>query len=129
MNLRGVKVLITGGTSGIGLKLVDELIREKAKVIVVSRNEEKLQLLKQDQPVDSVYACDLSNPQEVIRLSEKVSQHHPNLQVLTNNAGIQHNIRFDEETSTSELILSEVNTNFLAPLLLTRWLLPVLTKQ
>lgn len=37
MNLIGAKVLITGGTSGIGLKTVEALIREQAQVIVVAR--------------------------------------------------------------------------------------------
>lgn len=54
---------------------------------------------------------------------------HPDIQILINNAGIQNNILFDDEHSTSKAIEKEVHINCLAPLLLTRILLPMLRSQ
>jgi NAD(P)-dependent dehydrogenase (short-subunit alcohol dehydrogenase family) len=46
LQIQGVKVLVTGGTSGIGKALVATLSQLGARVIVVSRNAEKLLELK-----------------------------------------------------------------------------------
>jgi short-subunit dehydrogenase involved in D-alanine esterification of teichoic acids len=129
MNLLGVKVLITGGTSGIGLKMVEALLREKAKVIVVARDQAKLDQLQQNYELSGVYCCDLSDPQAIEQSIEVIMASHPDLQVLINNAGIQNNIRFYDAISTPKVIEDELRINFLAPLLLIRTLLPNLLKQ
>lgn len=129
MNLNGVKVLLTGGTSGIGLKTVEALVREGAKVVVVARDEAKLERLHQTHVLAGAYACDLAQPAEVLKIGVELGRVHPDLMVLINNAAIQHNILFDSEHSTPESIEYEMRTNFLAPLLLTRALLPTLKQQ
>src|SRR5690606_29444679 len=40
-----------------------------------------------------------------------------------------HNVSFDDDASTPQAISEELNTNFLAPILLIRVLLPILAKQ
>lgn len=129
MDLRGVKVLITGGTSGIGLATVEALLREEASVIVVARDKNKLVALDNKHDLAGIYSCDLSNSKALITLGEQLVNDHPDLQVLINNAGIQNNIMFDSDESTTHKIEYEMQTNFLAPLLLIRTLLPVLKKQ
>ncbi len=129
MKLHGVKVLITGGTAGIGLKLVEALLREKAKVLVVARDQIKLDALQQKYDLTEVYCCDLKDPEAVGQLTETITNRHPDLQVLINNAGIQYNVRFDDAASTPKLIEAELRVNFLAPLLFIRSLLPQLLKQ
>lgn len=129
MELNGVKVLITGGTSGIGRKTVDELIRKHAKVIVVARDQNKLNQLAETYMLHGIYRCDFADPESVIQLTEKLAIDHPDLQVLINNAAVQHNIRYDDKASTPHTIIDELHTNLLAPLLLIRLLLPILSNQ
>ncbi|MFC4098800.1 SDR family oxidoreductase [Paenibacillus xanthanilyticus] len=129
MELHGAKVLITGGTSGIGRKTVDLLAKENANVIVVARDQHKLDRLWAEGAIAGAYCCDLADPQAVVLLAEKLAVDHPDLQVLINNAGLQHNVGFDEDASTPQTIREELNTNLLAPLLLIRVLLPTLVKQ
>lgn len=61
MKVNGVKVLITGGTSGIGLKTVEALVHEQAKVIVIARDRKKLENIQQKYDLAGVYTCDLSD--------------------------------------------------------------------
>ncbi|MBW7474724.1 SDR family NAD(P)-dependent oxidoreductase [Paenibacillus oenotherae] len=129
MKLQGVKVLLTGGTSGIGLHTVEALLLEGAHVIVAARDAGKLAGLSSKYELAGTYVCDLGSPEAVVELGGKLSLEHPDLQVLINNAGTQLDIRFDSEQSTPLTIESELRTNLLAPLLLTRALLPVLKGQ
>jgi uncharacterized oxidoreductase len=129
MKLNGVKVMITGGTSGIGRKTVEALLEENAKIIVVGRDQKKLDLLRESCSLVGVYCCDLADPNAVLQLAEKLAVEHPDLQVLINNAAVQYNIRFDDDGSDPQAIIDELHTNFSAPLLLIRMLLPTLTKQ
>ncbi|WP_240418887.1 SDR family oxidoreductase [Paenibacillus periandrae] len=129
MELHGAKVLITGGTSGIGRKTLDRLVKENAKVIVVARDQNKLDQLREDGMIAGAYCCDLANPHAVVQLAEKLVTDHPDLQILINNAGVQNNIAFHEDASTPQTITDELNTNLLAPLLLIRVLMPTLAKQ
>ncbi|MCH5684412.1 SDR family NAD(P)-dependent oxidoreductase [Niabella sp. W65] len=46
----GNTVLITGGSSGIGLALAKRFLQLKNKVIITGRNEEKLQQIKTEFP-------------------------------------------------------------------------------
>jgi uncharacterized oxidoreductase len=129
MELNGAKILITGGTSGIGRKTLDMLGEENAKVIVVARDHNKLDKLKVEGVIMDAYCCDLSDPHAVVLLAEKIAADHPDLQILINNAGVQNNVSYDDDASTPQTIRDELNTNLLAPLLLIRVLMPTLAKQ
>jgi uncharacterized oxidoreductase len=50
MELKGSTVLITGGTSGIGLEFVKQLTRQGAHIIVTGRNAKKLNQVKAQFP-------------------------------------------------------------------------------
>jgi DHA1 family tetracycline resistance protein-like MFS transporter/uncharacterized oxidoreductase len=55
---------------------------------------------------------------------EYIAQHYPNLNILINNAAIQHNYDFSDRKTHTDLIEQEVNINFLAHLKLTDRFLP-----
>lgn len=129
MKLNGVKVVLTGGTSGIGRKTLEMLVKQNAKVIVVARDNKKLGRLLKEGLLVGAYCCDLANPNEVQQLAERIAAEHPDVQILINNAGVQQNIVFDDAASTPHTITDELNTNLLAPILLTRVLLPILAKH
>jgi len=91
----GKTVLITGGSSGIGLASAKRALEYGANVILVARDEGKLALsLEQLSPVateqnvflDAV-SCDLSDPQDCDDLIVKVHEKYGHVDILFNNAG------------------------------------------
>lgn len=94
MNTEGNSVLITGGSSGIGLAMAELLLDAGNRVLVCGRSEEKLASAKQRLPQLETFACDLSDRNERGRLGEWALSVAPTLNVLVNNAGIQRETDF-----------------------------------
>ena len=89
MDLSKAKVLITGGSSGIGLETARHLIAQGAKVVICGRNTAKL-----TQVADAIGAiaitADVSNETEVKSMVETAIQALGGLDVLINNAAYGH---------------------------------------
>ena len=86
--------LITGATGGIGMAIVD-ILSKKFNLILVARHEEKLeQLSSKNNSVLQYIKCDLSNPNEIKGLIEKINMDNLAIDVLVNNAGINDDSLF-----------------------------------
>lgn len=129
MHLLSRKILITGATSGIGEALTRQLLALDNQVIAVGRQQDKLAHMAAQYPRLIPVVADLAQPAEIERLCTLVRREHPDLSLLINNAGIQYNYLFGQETQLSDKISHEVMTNLMAPLQLTALLWPVLEAQ
>lgn len=114
MNLSQNKILITGGASGIGLGLTERFLLENNTVIICGRRASLLDEIEQKHPSIITRVCDLSIESERIALYEWVTENHPDLQVLVNNAGIQHWMDISDEDFYQKAS-AEIMTNILAP--------------
>ena len=86
--------LITGATGGSGMAIVD-ILSKKFNLILVARNEEKLeQLSSKNNSVLQYIKCDLSNPNEIKGLIKKINMDNLAIDVLVNNAGINDDSLF-----------------------------------
>lgn len=126
MKLSGNKILITGATSGIGKALTEKFCQLDNHIIAVGRNEISLGELSRFDNRITVFKCDISSQWELDRLVDFIKQEHKDLNVLINNAGIQYNCNFLDETYTLQKIENEINTNLTAPIKLIGSLLDVL---
>ncbi|OHV40813.1 oxidoreductase, partial [Parafrankia colletiae] len=88
MKTSGNTILITGGTSGIGLGLARKFHELGNQVIVAGRREELLDEIAAAQPSIDTIALDIADPDSIARVREAVAARHPQLNVLINNAGI-----------------------------------------
>lgn len=73
--LRGQKVVIIGGSSGIGLESAKQVIAQGAEVIIASRSEEKLRYAKEQLGENATtFTLDTTQEQQVWSFFEKVGQ-------------------------------------------------------
>jgi uncharacterized oxidoreductase len=129
MKLENNTILITGGSSGIGLELSKVLIQKGNKVIICGRSDEKLSKAKSEEPKLITYQCDLSNSQECVDFSIMITENHPDLNILINNAAIVNKTNFLSTDRIIEMAESEMETNFMAPIRLIHSLSPLLQKN
>jgi uncharacterized oxidoreductase len=122
MKLKNNTVLITGGSSGIGLELSKALIQKGNTVIICGKTNEKLMAAKKAEPKLITYQCDLSDSKECLDFAKRIKENHPKLNVLVNNAAIVNKIDFLKEENAIELAENEYQTNLLAPIRLIKLL-------
>jgi uncharacterized oxidoreductase len=92
MKFKGNTVLITGGATGIGFALAQELVPAGNEVIICGRRESKLAEAKSRLPQIHTRVCDVSKEKDRRELFAWASSHFPQLNILVNNAGIQRMI-------------------------------------
>ncbi len=115
MELTNNKILITGGASGIGLGLTERFIRENNTVIICGRRGSVLKEVADKFPSIITKVCDLSIEAERVELFKWVSEHHSDLNVLVNNAGIQQWMTISDD-DFFQRAKNEIVTNIEAPL-------------
>jgi short-subunit dehydrogenase len=115
-------VVITGANSGIGLALAQNFLKEGRKLVLIDKQISQIGHLAGSST--KIIKTDLSNKSEVIDLVETLRAFE--IAILINNAGI--GVRGDFSDITFDNIQSMASVNILAPLLLTRGLLPNLKK-
>jgi uncharacterized oxidoreductase len=118
MKLKGNAILITGGTSGIGLAFTEKFLEIGSKVIICGRRSERLEEIKTKHPEIIIRQTDVSDDNQRHDLAQWVQEHHPDTNVLINNAGIQ---LLTDLTNCNNLdrVRSEIETNLIAPIHLT----------
>ncbi|MGN8121125.1 SDR family oxidoreductase [Pseudomonas sp. 22082] len=128
MNSTGNTILVTGGTSGIGLGLALRLHKAGNNVIIAGRRKAQLDKIVSENPgIDSVL-LDVADAHSIQRTSEALAISHPNLNVLINNAGIMH---WEDLTDPGYLSTAEdiVTTNLLGTIRMVYAFTPQLIKQ
>jgi len=128
MKLVGKTIVITGGTSGIGYQLVS-LLCPTNTVLVIARPGARLENLKREFPRIETYGADLSKPEQYDALADSVLRDHPEIDLLINNAAIQHTPGFLDDDFSFEAIAHEINLNFTAVCSLSFLLLPALLDE
>lgn len=114
MNLSNNTILITGGASGIGLGLTERFVQENNTVIICGRRNSLLHDVTKKFPTVIPRQCDLANHTEREELFRWISEEHPNLNVLVNNAGIQQWMSI-EDPQFFRRAQEEISVNIEAP--------------
>ena len=87
-------VLITGGSSGIGLALAEALLQKGNEVLICARHQDKLAAAQQKLPRLHTRVCDVADKKDREALFEWATTHFPAINILVNNAGVQKEIDF-----------------------------------
>lgn len=114
MNLSGNTILITGGTSGIGLAFAEQFLLQGSNVIICGRRTERLEQIKQKYTSIITKECDVADSSQREELANWVINNYPNVNLLMNNAGVQLATDLTKPLELARL-QSEIDINFLAP--------------
>ena len=100
MNLKNKKILITGGTGGIGYSLIKKFSDLGSEILTTGTNEEKLKKLKEEFKNIKTKQFKLDKHGEIEEFVNSCDNELGGLDVLINNAGITQDnisIRLTEE--------------------------------
>lgn len=110
-----MKALITGASSGIGRDMARELSKKGYDLVLVARDFEKLNEVKQELETKIEIVCmDISN----IDNCKKLYEQHKDIDILINNAGFGDCGYFTKTNLEKEI--SMINTNIVAYHVLTK---------
>lgn len=118
MKLSSRTILITGGGSGIGRALAEELNRRGNKVIVAGRRQAALDEVAAANPGIETVVLDVADQASITAAANDVLARFPELDVVVNNAGI---MLFDDASTAidEELLTSQIETNLLGSIRVT----------
>jgi 3-hydroxybutyrate dehydrogenase len=124
-------VLITGAAQGIGYELAKAFAEEGAKVVLTDLHQAQV-----IQSADSLkmagfdvlgLKCDVTNEHEIIETIKQTEAAYGRIDILINNAGLQHVAHIEEfPTEKYELL---VKVMLIAPFIATKHVFPIMKKQ
>ncbi len=131
-NMKEKRVIITGGTSGIGLAAASMFLEQGARVVLAGRSsgrgEEALQSLPPGVRSRAAYVpCDVAKPEDCRSLVEDGTAWLGGVDVLVNSAGIY--LEQPIESMTEELFDRVMDVNVKGTYFMCRYAVPELRKE
>ena len=121
MDLDGARVLVTGGSRGIGAALARAYAAAGADVVVAARSEGDLRAIA-DEVGGHAVVVDLADPAAVEALVPGVEADFGPIDVLVNNAGVE-TVDMAAVIDPGD-VRTATRVNLEAPMVLTRYVLP-----
>jgi len=129
MNISNNTILITGGSSGIGLAMAKEFLKHNNVVIICGRSTQRLEQVRLLNPKLRTIQCDVSDDLSSSEMVNAVLKDYPALNMVVNNAGLMHLHDVAKNSLDLELQKKEIMTNIYGPISLCDRFLPHLKKQ
>lgn len=116
-------VLVTGSSQGLGSSIIKKFASNNYNVIIHYNNhKEEAEKLKKELETYNIeittIKCDLTNEEEINKMYQIIKDKYNTLDVLVNNAALSIDTTFEDKTK--ENFLKILDTNLIAPFLLTR---------
>tara|TARA_B100000927_G_scaffold243684_1_gene205811 strand:- start:170 stop:943 length:774 start_codon:yes stop_codon:yes gene_type:complete len=123
------KVIVTGGSRGIGAGIVERLFNEGADIIIADIDKELANKLIQDLNTNKItfFKTNLSEEDEIIKLIDFAKNKWGLLDILINNAGIEDGYILSEQSYEKYRKTMKINLD--APFLCSKYSLPLLEKS
>ncbi|MEN1967141.1 3-hydroxybutyrate dehydrogenase [Lentibacillus sp. N15] len=124
-------VFITGAASGIGYRIGEEFVKDGAKVIFSDVNEAKLKEVTENFHGKGyechAIKCDVTNESELNAAIDQTVSRYGRLDVLINNAGMQHIAPIEEFPTEKFAFITKLM--LVAPFMAIKHAFPIMKKQ
>lgn len=124
-------VFITGAASGIGYEIGKEFAKNGAKVALSDINAEKVQTVSENLSKDGYdcigLKCDVTNEKELQQALDETVEKYGRLDVLINNAGLQHVASIEDFPTEKFEFMTKVM--LVAPFMATKHVFPLMKEQ
>jgi len=124
-------VIVTGASSGIGRAIAKEFASKGAKVVLASRNLEKLSQIREEIEKTGgtaiALSTDVSDEVQCKELIEKTINLFGRIDILVNNAGISMRANFQDVEL--DVLKKVMDTNFWGTVYCTKFALPYLLER
>ena len=128
MKLTARTILITGGSSGIGLELAGQLLARGNVVVITGRSAEALEAAERRFPGLHAFRSDVSDPDDIGALHDTLIGRFPELDTLINNAGIMRIVRLAEDRPLDD-VTREIDIDLNGPIRMVQRFLPHLLSR
>jgi short-subunit dehydrogenase len=129
-DLRGLRMLITGASSGIGKCLAEQAVERGIHTALTARSSDAIHVLAEELRERGGRAIavptDITSEDNRINLLDTVAEQFGGLDVLVNNAGVAGWGHF--ATASEQILRDTMEVNFFAPAELMRRAVPILVK-
>jgi len=130
-DLTGKVALVTGASSGLGVKYAKAIANQGADIAITARRVDKLEQVRKEIEAIGVKCfmvpCDVGKPAEIVSMVTKVKEHYGKIDILVNNAGVGKS--YSAAAQTDEEWLSMININLNAVYYVAREVSKVMIEQ
>lgn len=120
-------VIVTGSARGIGKGIADTFLEKGYRVVYSDKNGDALKTMQRPNGESTTIQCDICVEQDVINLVKEVKEAYGSVDVVVNNAGIQHvSLVEDFPAEMFELVVKVILTG---PFLLIKHTMPIMKRN
>ncbi|AMJ67757.1 SDR family oxidoreductase [Hymenobacter sp. PAMC 26628] len=124
MDLQKNTILITGGTSGLGLEFARQLLGMGNTVLITGRDQAKLDQAQRSLTGVHTFRSDVSDPAAIRQLYQEVTTRFPALNILINNAGEMRKLNLNDPDLDLLDVTREIEINLAGPIRMVQQFLP-----
>jgi NAD(P)-dependent dehydrogenase (short-subunit alcohol dehydrogenase family) len=122
LGLEGRRVLVTGGSKGLGFAIASELVREGARVAICARNEDEVLAAGRELGTAHAQSADVTDRDQVQDFVARSAEALGGIDALVNNAGRAHPGTF--ETLSDEDWIADIDVKLFSLIRCSRAVLP-----
>lgn len=127
--MRSKVVIVTGAAGGIGFAVAQVFAEAKYNVVLLDLHKDRIDdAVAKLQPGNAIgFACNVTNEEEVAKILATVHDQYGRIDVLVNNAGLQHVAPVDEFPTEKFRVMLDVMLT--APFIAIKHVLPYMKKK